>query len=82
VLLLRKEEVIGLLMRYGRIDQGPWVSRTSIFKDVLYASAELREMRIWIVNLASSIEVKESVTAFIVEKSNLLLICAIEQTLN
>jgi hypothetical protein len=50
------------------------VSRTSIFKDVLYASAELREMQIWIVNLASSIEVKEYVTAFIVEKLNLLLI--------
>jgi hypothetical protein len=67
VLFLCKQEVICLLIRYGRIDQGPWVSRTSILKDVLYAFAKLREMRIWILSLASSIEVKESVTAYIVE---------------
>ena len=76
--LLCEEEVVGLLIRYRRIDQALWACRTSICKNVLYAFAKLRKMRIQVLNQASFIEIEEYVAAFIVEMANLLFIRAVE----
>jgi hypothetical protein len=78
VLLLCEEKVVGLLIKYRRIDQAPWASRTSICEDMLYTFAKSRKMRIRILGQAWFIEIEESVAAFIVEKANLLFIRAVE----
>ena len=76
MLLLCEEEIIGLLKRYRRIDQAPWASRTSICKDMLYAFASEKDANSDLRGFV--IEIEESVSAFIVEKANLLFICAVE----